>query len=301
MNLVRLRLWYQPADIHSSLDEVMNYAKQIKSADEQFLLDFHYSDTWADPGKQYTPAAWSGLNLAQLEDSIYAYSNRVIIDLRNQNTLPDIVQIGNEVNSGILWNTGKLNWSSDSSWAHFCSLLKQAIAGVKAADTSNHIKIMIHFAGYDGATTFFTHLQQQQVPFDLIGLSYYSFWDGNDLAAFKNALNVLSNTFQKKIMIVETAYPWTFQYNDYTNNIISSATPLTPGFPATQQGQYQFMDTLKKIILNVDGNRGIGFCYWAPDDVAFNGPNSANGSAWENMTLFDFKNEALPAVKAYGK
>jgi arabinogalactan endo-1,4-beta-galactosidase len=304
MNLVRVRLWHTPAPEHqghSSLAEVLAFAKQIKAENLAFLLDFHYSDTWADPGKQFIPEAWKNLTINTLGDSIFNYTRQVIQQLQAQNTLPEMVQIGNETNSGMLWDWGRVGGAFEGNWQNYALLIQRAIAGVKAVDTENKIKIMLHFAGYSGADWYFQNLQNQQVSYDIMGLSHYPLWHGKSFAELKKQLNQLIATFDKPILIVETAYPWTLGYNDWTDNFVGQTEQLMPEYPATPAGQKQFLVDLKNLIKNLDKNRGLGFCYWEPAWVAFKGKEAKNGSVWENQTTFDFENRALPVLEAFGQ
>ncbi|MCU0444212.1 MAG: arabinogalactan endo-1,4-beta-galactosidase [Microscillaceae bacterium] len=302
MNLVRLRLWHTPAPEHqghSSLTEVLAFAQRLRAEGVDFLLDFHYSDTWADPGKQFIPQAWQGLSVNTLGDSIFNYTRQVLARLQAQNTLPQMVQIGNETNSGMLWDTGRVGGEYDNNWQNYAWLIKRAIAGVKAVDTQNQVKIMLHFAGYTGAEWYFQNLHNQQVNYDIMGLSYYPLWHGKSFAELQTKLNQLIAQFDKPILIVETAYPWTLEYNDFTHNFVGQADQLMPGYPATPSGQKQFLLDLKKLIQNLDRQKGIGFCYWEPAWVAFKGKQATDGSVWENQTIFDFANRALPGLAVF--
>jgi len=298
-NLIRVRLWHQPNNEHSGLDEVLAFCKRVHDKGMKILLGFHYSDTWADPANQTIPAAWYGSSNAVLQDSIFAYSKRVIELLKAQNTLPEIVQVGNEINGGFLWDAGKIYSGAVQNWVDFTMLLKKAIEGIKAADTDNKIKIMLHYAGTDGADYFYNNIKQQGVSYDMIGLSYYPWWHGKDLAALQQTLNALAATYQKPVMIAETAYPFTLQWDDNTNNIVGLTNQLITGYDATPDGQFNFLTKLRNIIAAVPNNMGAGFCYWEPDWVAFPGGTVIAGSSWENLALFDFDNKALPALQAY--
>jgi arabinogalactan endo-1,4-beta-galactosidase len=298
-NLVRVRLWYNPSTAHSGLAEVLGFCQRIKQSGMDILLDFHYSDTWADPSTQTTPASWAALSFATLQDSVFQYTRRVITLLQNQNTMPAIVQVGNEINTGILWNLGKLSSWTDPNLSNFTTLLSKAIAGVKAVDTNNSISIMLHYAGPSNALGFFNLIKQQGVTYDMIGLSYYPWWHGTDITALQQSLNTLATTFARKIMIVETAYPFTLQWNDNTNNIVGTTNQLITGYDATQAGQLTYLQQLKTILLAVPNSLGVGFCYWEPDWVAFKGPTATNGSTWENLALFDFQNKSTIALQAF--
>ena len=299
MNLVRLRLWHTPSNNNSSQAQVETFAQRLKTAGIGWWLDFHYSDTWADPGNQTIPVAWQTLSYSLLLDSVYNYTYKVMNSLKTKNCLPAIVQIGNETNSGMLWNIGKVGGAFDSNWPQYAGLIKKGIEAVKAVDPS--IKIMLHFAGTNGAPWFFSNIQTQGVNYDIMGISYYHWWHSRNLSELQTDLTALANTFNKDILIAETAYPFTLTWNDMTTNIFGSAIPLLPGYDATPAGQQNFLTDLKKVLLNVPNNHGLGFCYWAPDWVAFRGGAATNGSPWENLALFDFTNKALPALSTFAQ
>ncbi len=286
-NTVRIRLWHTPIGTHSSLAEVNAFAQQIRYAGMKVWLDLHYSDTWADPGKQAKPAVWATLSLLNLKDSVYAYTKRVVTKIQ-----PDYVQMGNEINNGFLWESGRISHETQ-----FTDLLKQGIKATREVNTN--IRIMIHYAGYKGAFHFFGLLKKHHVDYDLIGISYYPWWHGKDLAILHDSLSLLASTCQKGLVIAETAYPFTLKWNDWTNNLVGDTSQLIPQFPATVEGQKDFLFQLRAVIENIP--LGKGFCYWAPDWISVNGPQSTFGSPWENLALFDFQHHALPAMGVYKK
>ncbi len=299
VNYVRLRLWHSPSDGYCGLQKTLDFANRIKAKGFKFLLDIHYSDSWADPGKQTKPAAWTNLSFEVLKDSVYNYTKNVITLLKNQNTLPDMVQIGNEIKGGMLWPDGKIYGvgNEGNQWIKFTDLLKKGIAGAKDAAAPNQIKIMIHIdKGGDngGSVYFFDHLIAQNVEFDIIGLSFYSWWDGA-LSSLEYNVNNLANRYNKEINVVETAYPWTLSWNDNTNNSVGLQSQLLTGYPATTQGQYDFVKSLMNIIQNIPNSKGNGFFYWAPDWISINNL----GSSWENMTFFDFNSEMLNSISVF--
>jgi arabinogalactan endo-1,4-beta-galactosidase len=299
MNLVRLRLWHTPADGNSGLAQVEAFAQKLKTAGISWWLDFHYSDTWADPGKQPVPQAWQNLSYAVLADSVYNYTYSVMNDLKAKNILPVMVQIGNETNNGMLWDIGKVGGAFNSNWPQYAGLVKKGINAVKAIDPA--VKIMLHCAGTKDAQWFFTNIQTQGIQYDIMGLSYYHWWHERDLNGLQTDLNVLANTFNKDILIAETAYPFTLAWNDNTNNIFGTGIPLLPGYAATPEGQQKFLTDLRTVIYNIPGKHGLGFCYWAPEWVAFRGAAATNGSPWENLALFDFTGKALPGLSAFAQ
>ncbi|MEZ5195805.1 MAG: glycosyl hydrolase 53 family protein [Bacteroidales bacterium] len=299
VNLVRLRLWHTPAYGHCGLEEVLSYAQRVKQAGMDILLDIHFSDTWADPGNQSLPAVWQGLSFDVLSDSVRNYTKVVITSLNTRNTTPVIVQIGNEINAGFLWNLGRVGGDFNDNWANYSALTVAAINGIKTVDPNNEIDIMIHYAGFNAIEWFLGELMNHNVTFDIIGISYYSIWHGNDLSQVQNILQSIAQNFSQKIFIAETSYPWTLEWNDWTNNIWGLEEQLIPGYSATPAGQKKYLVDLKSILKNLNGNKGIGFCYWAPDWVAYKGPEASDGSIWENATVFDFESKALPVMDVF--
>jgi arabinogalactan endo-1,4-beta-galactosidase len=283
VNTIRIRLWKNPTNIHSSFAEVKALAQEVKNAGLKVWICPHYSDTWADPGAQQKPAQWMNANFTQLKDSVYQYTQKIITEIN-----PEYIQLGNEINNGFLLPEGSMN-----NLSQMIGLLQQASKAVR--DHSGTTKIMLHYAGHEGATTFFSKFTS--VNYDLIGLSYYPIWHGKNLDNLQINMNALASQFNKSIIIAETSYPFTFGYNDYTNNIIGDASQILPQYAATPQGQYDYLLKLKLTVTNVPA--GVGFCYWGGDWVSMYGNTATNGSSYENQALWDFNNVALPAMKAF--
>jgi len=183
-------------------------AKRIKAAGMKFLLDFHYSDTWADPGKQFKPEAWKNLSFPDLTTALHDYTKDVLTQLKAQNTLPDMVQIGNEINHGILWDDGNIV-HLDS----LAALLKAGIAATK--EVSSSIKIMLHIADggqNDESRYFLDNMISRGVSFDIIGQSYYPQWHGT-LDQLRFNLNDLSTRYKQPVIVAEYTYKKT-EVND---------------------------------------------------------------------------------------
>lgn len=283
VNTIRLRIWKNPADGHSGFDEVASFSKEIKAKGLKVWLTVHYSDWWADPGKQTKPAEWQNVSFAQLKDSVYAYTKKITKEIN-----PDYIQIGNEINNGMLWPDG-----SFTNISQLTQLLEQGIKAVR--ENSITSKIMIHYAGHQDAVSFFN--QFPALDYDIIGLSYYPNWHGKDLDSLQNDLNLVGNTFNKEVVIAETSYPFTFEWNDNTGNVIGTAQQILPAYPATPQGQLDFLNKIRSIVSKT--KHGIGFCYWGAEWIAFKGKNATDGSSWENQALWDFDNKALPAMQVF--
>jgi arabinogalactan endo-1,4-beta-galactosidase len=286
VNTIRIRLWVNPSGGHSGLEEVSTFSQRIKNAGLKTWITLHYSDTWADPGKQQKPAQWTGIGFPALLDSVKTYTHRVMTTLQ-----PDIVQIGNEINAGFLFPEGNIN----TNYSQFRSLLSAGIASVRLA--APNAKIMIHFAGLSNSHWFFN--QVKGLDYDLMGVSYYPVFHGKDLADLKTVLNNISQAQQKDLVIAETAYPFTLAWDDWTNNIVGLEDQLIlPGYPATPDGQKKFMQKINSM-LTEEIPLGLGFCYWGGELIAWKGDQATDASPWENQALFDFDHKALPVLDAF--
>lgn len=300
INFIRLRLWHTPANGYDNLDKTLLMASRIKTLGLKFLLDLHYSDTWADPGQQTKPAAWENLSFQALKDSVYQYTYSVITVFKNQNTLPDMVQIGNEITCGMLWNDGCVcdQFNTPQQWVQLAELIQEGISGVsESLDPGDTVKIMIHIdrgGDNNGSQWFFNHLLAQNVDFDIIGLSYYPWWQGT-LSDLEFNTHDLAQRYGKEIILVETAYPWTLDWYDNTQNIVGDPNQLLPGYPATVEGQTGFLSDVIDLVRNIPDNKGSGLFYWAPEWIFV----PTLGSPWENVTLFDFTGELLNSISVF--
>ena len=272
-------------------------ARRARALGLSLVLAIHYSDSWADPGHQAKPAAWLHLSSEELRDSVRVYTYETLTALKAHGVTQDIVQIGNEITTGLLWDDGRVGGAFDTEdqWSALAALLQSGIDGVRAA-VGGASKVMIHIdrgGSAEGARWFFDGLRRHAVPFDMIGLSYYPWWHGS-LANLEETLALLADRFSKPFFLAETAYPWTLEWFDDRNNIVGLPEHVLPGFPATSRGQADFVSSVVKLMK--DTSLGAGACYWAPDYVA--APNY--GSPWENLALFDEMGEVLPAAAALG-
>lgn len=283
VNTIRLRIWNNPSDGHSGFEEVKNLAQEIKNKGLKVWITVHYSDSWADPAKQTKPEAWSSANYEELKNEVYNYTKTIVTQIN-----PDYIQIGNEINSGFLWPEGNI-----TNKQNMIGLLASGIKAVR--DNSQQTKIMLHYAGYENANAFYSDLSS--LDYDIIALSYYPFWHGKNLMDFQSKLNILGTTYNKDIVIAETSYPFTFEWNDFTNNIIGSQDQILSEFPATAVGQKAYLNKIKEIMLAT--NKGIGFSYWGGEWIAFKGNTATNGSSYENQALWDFNNQALPVITVF--
>lgn len=286
INTIRLRLWHTPKDSHASFKEVESFSKQLKNIGFKVCLTVHYSDYWADPGKQVIPEAWKNLSFAILKDSMYNYTSKIMDKIR-----PDIIQIGNEIDPGFLLPIGDINTQKNQ----FLELLRQGISAVR--NHNKNTKIMIHKAVPENASWFFDIVKP--LDYDLIGVSFYPQWHGKNLSFLKTQLENLTNKYPQKLVLAETSYPFTLSWNDKKNNVVGDNSQIIfPKFPATLEGQKAYFVEIKKVISSVD--KAVGFAYWGAEWVAFNGANATTtGSTWENQALFDFNLKATPALEVF--
>ncbi|WP_340017776.1 glycosyl hydrolase 53 family protein [Paenibacillus sp. FSL H3-0457] len=296
VNYVRLRLWNDPQKSggYNDKDDVIRLAERVKKKGMKILLDFHYSDEWAHPGQQLRPKAWEGLSPEELKQAVYNYTYEVVSEMKAADAMPDMVQIGNEINSGVLNGL-----SSDVDFEQNVALLKSGVDAVRAVegeitDNADKVKIMIHLAEGGKVDTFkwyFEELRKGKLDYDIIGLSYYPFWHGT-FADVQKTMNEVSVEFGKDVIIAETSYPFSYKNGDAHGNIIGSDEALHVGgadFPATVQGQYDAIAGIMDMIANVPDNHGAGFFYWEPAWIpAGVGWIASEGNAWENQAMFDY-------------
>jgi arabinogalactan endo-1,4-beta-galactosidase len=283
-NTIRIRLWHSPSDHHSGFNEVKLLAQRVKSLGMKVWLTVHYSDTWADPGQQSKPSAWNNLSFNLLKSQFEQYTQQIVTQIH-----PDIIQIGNEINNGFVFPEG--NHANNES--QFLSLLASASNVIRAQSPST--KIMLHYAGIQGASWFFS--KTAAIDYDYIGLSYYPVWHGTDLNLLQQTLTSLGQTYSKKVLIAETSYPFTLGWNDWTNNVLGQTNQLHPNYPATLDGQKNFLEQIKTTIQQTPN--GVGFCYWGAEWIAFRGTQASNGSSWENQALWDFNHKSVPAMTIF--
>ena len=307
-NAMRLRLFVNP-DQYKGADRdpnacqnlayILPLAKQIKAAGFKLLLDFHYSDTWADPAKQWTPAAWAGLDDSQLAAKLKAYTAEVLTKMKQNGTEPDLIQTGNEISYGMLWgqNAATARYCYPSSpqenWNRFTQLLHAATAACR--EICPKAKIILHTervsttqqhdnTNYQALLNFYQQMQLAKVDYDIIGLSYYPYFHG-PMSELNAAISRLETSFSgKDIMLVETGYPYKWPVG-------GSTFDYTAQYPYSLQGQQRFTAAL--ITMLKTHKRVTGLFWWWPEYNAFN----TQLSGWYNAPLFDSTTgEATPAL-----
>jgi arabinogalactan endo-1,4-beta-galactosidase len=283
-NLVRARLWHNPDwTEYSSVPDVIRTFTRAKEAGMATLLDFHYSDNWADPGKQAIPAAWRDLDEDGLVQAVYDYTYEVLLELYSHGLMPELVQVGNETNSGMLKQVTTLDWPRDAE------LFNAGIKAVRdaAEETKTDPKIILHIAQPENAGWWFSNAIENGITdFDVIGLSYYPQWSSYSISDLGMHITHLRQVFDKDVIIVETAYLWTIDAVEETaDNILNQGIR---GYPFTVEGQRRYMIDLTQALIS---NGGLGVVYWEPAWVSTECfTRWGQGSHWENATFFDFTN-----------
>lgn len=298
LNYARIRVWVDSPDGYHGKAQILEMARRLKAQNIQLLVDFHYSDSWADPGKQNKPQAWENLDFADLKQALYDHTFDVCNALVEQGTPPAMVQIGNEINHGMLWPDGK----NDDNFDQLAELLKEGYRAVK--DCSPDTQVMLQLAEGGDNKLFrwwFDEILAHGVEFDLIGVSYYPYWHGT-LVDLQQNLNDIAVRYQKDIIVVETAYPFTQESDDSMDNVIRFQ--ITDGYPATPAGQKKMLADVLSIIRAVPNGRGLGFFWWDATWTAVPGngwdpAHAISGNNWENQALFDFDDRPLPALELY--
>lgn len=323
MNMVRLRLWNYPYSPdgeaygagNCSLFRTIMMARRVKRLGMGWLLDFHYSDCWADPGKQIPPKAWQGMNERQLEQAVYDYTFSVMTILKEENLLPDMVAVGNELTGGLLWPYGK--------YPDFDNITRFINAGIRAVHrAAPGTAVMVHLDNGGNNELykdwFGRYFAAGGEDFDYIGLSYYPFWHGT-MDDLRRNMNDLAVRFKKNMIVAETSSGFTLEdYKDYeklpdsrrkgmaANAELAKRVPYT----MTPEGQCAFMRDLMTLIGEVPHGRGRGFVYWEPAwlpvpgsqwaseaAIAYMQEKGPGGNEWANQALFDYEGHALPALE----
>ncbi len=296
-NLVRVRIWNNATwTRYSNLADVKKTIARARALGLQVLLDFHYSDTWADGGKQIVPAAWAGIaDPAALSQALYQYTFDTLAALDHDGLMPDLVQVGNEINSEILQPEGTPSHPID--WARNARLLNAGIKAVRDAGAKSAIrpKVMLHIAQPENVEPWFADAVKAGVAdFDVIGISYYAKWSKYTIRQLGIEIVRLRMLYPgKDVVVAETAYPWTLKWNDSQSNTLGEDS-VVPYYGATRDGQKNYLFDLTKAVMS---NGGAGVIYWEPFWVSTDCKTPwGRGSSWENATLFDFDNEVLSGI-----
>ncbi len=325
-NAVRLRLWNDPYAEDGTpygagtndLKTDIELAKRAKAHDMEVLLDFHYSDFWADPGKQQVPKAWRGMDADELTEAVYTFTRETLLAMKEADVLPELVQVGNELSNGTLWPLGKL--AECGNYDNLARFIRAGIKAVRSVDATMPIMLHLDNGGNNALyRDWFDHyLERGEDDFQIIGLSYYPFWHGT-LDDLQSNMNDLAKRYGKDLVVAEVSMGFSMEdYGKYeklppekrkgyaTKPELVAKVP----FPMTKEGQADFMKALLAVIDQVPDGKGKGFFYWEPawipvpgsgwaneDALRFIGEQGPCGNEWANQALFDYEGNALPALE----
>lgn len=292
VNSVRLRIWNDPTRYPESkgycdLEHTVEMAKKTKEKGMHFMLDIHYSDYWADPEQQRKPCAWEGLSYEELKDAVYGYTKEVLETLDRQGCLPDMVQVGNEIRSGMLFPDGAV-----PQYEKLAGLVNAGIRAIR--ETSKDIEVLIHLD--QGGRFFYLKEWFDAVfaagmePIDAIGISFYSFWHGTFMD-LKSSMEQLIERYKLPVYVVETAHPWRHCEAEH----ISKEMMRSAGLPAGEAEQKRSLELIMQIASSVSGDLPTGVYYWEPLCI----PGRTYGSWDENMGMLDTNGKALCSFEAY--
>ncbi|HEY5755491.1 MAG TPA: arabinogalactan endo-1,4-beta-galactosidase [Steroidobacter sp.] len=299
-NLVRVRLWNDATwTRYSNLADVKKTIRRARRAGMQVLLDFHYSDDWADGDKQIVPKAWAHLtDPDELSKALHDFTFRTLRELDREGLMPELVQVGNETNGEILSTLERAK--EPINWARNAKLFNAGIRAVREAGAQSSIKprVMLHIAQPENVEPWFAAAKAAGVTdFDLIGISYYRRWSTQDLDGLDAVIRRLRQNYPADVLVVEAAYPWTLENADQSPNLLAAST-LIEGYPATPLGQRQYLIDLTQRVI---ASGGVGMVYWEPAWVASQCKTRwGTGSGWDNATLFDHRGELLPGADYFG-
>ena len=323
-NYVRLRLWNDPYAEDGTpygagtndLEKTIIMAKRAKKLGMGFLLDLHYSDFWADPGKQTVPKAWKDFDENQLEQAVYEFTKETMEVLVKNEVAPTMVQVGNELTNGLLWPTGK-----KPEFDNIAKYINAGIRGVRAVDADVPIMIHLDNGGLNEMyVEWFDNFMKRCEPFEIIGFSYYPFWHGT-LDQLEFNMRDMARRYGKELVVAEVSMGFTMEdYRKYEGmpeeelKGMATRPELVADleYPMTPQGQADFMQDVMQRIADVPGGRGFFYwepgwvpvpgCGWATDAaLAYTGEKGPGGNEWANQALFDYEGNTLPALETIRK
>lgn len=312
-NMIRIRIWPDPYDEEGNpyggggndLQTTMEIAQRTVENGMDFIIDFHYSDFWADPAKQVKPKTWKDLRGEALETAVYLHTADVLKALKNRKLAPAMVQIGNEITKGLLWPDGHVDRPEAMA-----ALLR---AGVKAVrEECPQAKVVLHLDyGTDNNMyrQWFDRIALYELDFDVIGMSYYPHWNGS-ISLLLDNMNDISRRYNKDVLIAETSIGYTTKTFGCNGIVYSEKHEKETGYPATQQGQEAFLRDLYIAVRKVKDARGIGVLYWEPawlpipdctwaseSGSLYMDDKATAGNSQANMTLFDEHGNANSALQ----
>lgn len=312
VNGIRLRLFYDHTSPYGKekngdldLDNVLAVAKRATKQKMKIILDFHYSDSWADPAHQQAPYAFKDMNFEEAKGALYTYTKNVMQAFEKEKVPLAYVQIGNEIDNGFCYPFGQIDWSTEKSKKQGLDQVGELLKSTSRAvrEISPSTQIIIHTAmglkSYNAtpsnALWFYHEIEERGVDYDIIGSSYYPFNSDTKISSLTSLINQITDAFQKPFMLMEYSYGFTIKNGDETPNFLHT-THQIPEYPLSIQGQTNvIIDILEQV---AKAKNALGACYWGGEWIPCQGIADNN---WENQALFTYEGIALPSLSAYKK
>lgn len=302
-NAMRVRLFNDPMKasaeskdegVCQDIDYVCRLSRRAKDAGMEVMLDFHYSDTWADPSHQTVPDSWKDCSAAALCDSVYMFTRNSLIKMKEAGAEPELIQVGNEITNGMIWPIGKINHDGNDNWDVLCGLVE---SGVRACrEICPESKIIIHtekMNNWNLTKVFYTEMEKHKIDYDIIGFSYYPMWH-DSLDVMAATLDSAAVCFKdKEVMMVEAACFYSYENDKWVD--FYKEYPVY--YPLSKEGQGQFT---KDLVAELKRHKNVtGLFWWFPEENESGKPVI---SSWLNRGLFDNKTgRALPAFYEMSK
>ena len=296
LKVVRVRVFVNPNERNGQLSDALALAARAKTAGLDYCLDFHFSDTWADPGHQSIPAAWSSTDIDLLSSQLKTYVINTLNEFKTRNLPIAYVQLGNEIAGGMLWPLGKINGNDANSWKAFVKLYSSALSGLKSVYPT--AKNILHLELGGSASTLRWWLTNANsyglTGYDIVGLSYYPQWNGG-LDNLTASLNTVAKDFNKPVLIAETAYPNTTA--TFGGDVINAGSGTVAGYPPTPSGQVSYIKKIQSMLKALKNNNGVGVWWWEglSTIVTTNGIMVWN-KGMANAAMVDAKGKALSVM-----
>ena len=312
VNTVRIRLFHDYTSPDGTLcgrldaGRVIGMIREAKRYGLKVILDPHYSDTWADPGNQTVPNAWKDFSFDEVKAAVFEYTRDVLQLIKDEGLNVDYIQIGNEINSGMIFPHGEIDWDDrDASFDRLTALLAQGCRATR--EVFPDCRIIIHTAnglyrwtyGDDWGSQevfFYQELDKRGLDYDIVGASFYTFEDDTPISCISGLIDVYKDTIDKPVMIMETSYAYTYEWNDLTDNVFYTDREL-PDYPVSFQGQSDFLLDIIEQVASAKELNGIGICWWGGEWIPNKDENMR--TSWANQALFTYDGRATPTLSVF--